>query len=186
MMDETLAEAAFCTGDFAAPERRYQAALAAATRDRDREAEARATGDLGIMHHYRNIAQLIDGKTLDEATITAEEELMQRALDPWRSTQDDAGTATAMFGAGLVHQVLRRDWAAAMPYFWQAFGLAEAVADSGDLYGCSEIHRHIGFNYLVQDVRPGEAVRRPRYSLELRERLRDQRLIPSGLVAPGR
>jgi hypothetical protein len=67
--------------------------------------------------------------------------------------------------------VLRRDWAAAMPYFWQAFGLAEAVAGSGDLYGCSEIHRHIGFYYLVQDVRPGEAARRLLYSLELRERL---------------
>ena len=59
--------------------------------------------------------------------------------------------------------MLRRDWAAAMPYFWQAFGLAEAVADSGDLYGCSEIRRHIGFYYLVQDVRPGEAARRLGY-----------------------
>jgi hypothetical protein len=185
MMDETLAEAAFCTGDFAEPERRYQAALAAAARDGDRTAEARATGDLGIMQHYRNIAQLIDGKAIDEATIAGETELMQRALDLWRSTTDDAGTATAMFGAGLVHQVLRRDWTAAMPYFWQAFGLADAVADSGDLYGCSEIHRHIGFYYLVEDVRPGEAVRRLEYSLELRERLGDQRLIPSGLVALG-
>jgi tetratricopeptide (TPR) repeat protein len=185
MMDETLAEAAFRTGDFAEPERRYTAALAAATRDGDRTAEARATSDLGLMHHYRNISQLIDGNTIDEAAIAAEEELMQRALELWQETGDDAGVATAMFGAGLVHQVLRRDWAAAMPYFWQAFGLAEAVADSGDLYGCSEIHRHIGFYYLVQDMRPGEAARRLGYSLELRERLGDQRLIPAGLVALG-
>jgi tetratricopeptide (TPR) repeat protein len=185
MMDETLAEAAFRTGDFAEPERRYLAALAAATRDGDKHAEARATGDLGIMHHYRNISQRFDGKTMDEAAITAEEKLMQRALELWQEAGDDAGVATAMFGAGLVHQVLRSDWTAAMPYFWQAFGLAEAVADSGDLYGCSEIHRHIGFYYLVQDVRPAQAARRLGYSLELRERLGDQRLIPSGLVALG-
>jgi tetratricopeptide (TPR) repeat protein len=185
MMDETLAEAAFRTGDFAEPERRYQAALAAAAQTGDRHAEARATGDLGIMHHYRNISQRFDGKTIDETAIAAEEELMQRALELWRTTKDDAGVATAMFGVGLVHQVLRRDWAAAMPYFWQAFGLAEAVADGGDLYGCSEIHRHIGFYYLVEDVRPEQAARRLGYSLELRERLGDQRLIPSGLVALG-
>jgi hypothetical protein len=103
MMDETLAEAALCTSDFTEPERRYQAALAAAARDGDRKAEARATGDLGIMHHYRNISQLLDGEAIDEAAIAAEETLMHRALDLWRSAKDDAGTATAMFGAGLVH-----------------------------------------------------------------------------------
>jgi hypothetical protein len=46
-----------------------------------------------------------------------------------------------LLGLGLVFQVLRGDWAAAMPYFWRSFGLAEAVEESGDLYGRSEIHR---------------------------------------------
>ena len=86
---------------------------------------------------------------------------------------------------GLVFQVLHRDWAAAMPYYWQAYGLAEAVEESGDLYACSEIHRHVGFYYLVEDVRPAEAVRRLGYSLALRERLGDARRLPSGLVALG-
>ena len=72
-----------------------------------------------------------------------------------------------------------------MPYLWQAFGLAEAVEESGNLYGRSEICRHVGFYYLSGDIRPGEAVRQLRYSLALRERLGDPRLVPSALVALG-
>jgi tetratricopeptide (TPR) repeat protein len=86
---------------------------------------------------------------------------------------------------GLVFQVLRRDWDAAMRYFWQSFGLAEAVEESGDLYGRSEIHRHLGFYYLLEDIRPHEAVRQLGHSLALRERLGDPRRIPSALVALG-
>jgi hypothetical protein len=85
----------------------------------------------------------------------------------------------------LVFQVLRRDWDAGMPYLWQAFGLAEAVEESGDLYGASEIHRHLGFYYLYKDTRPREAVRQFGHSLALRERLGDLRRVPSALVALG-
>ena len=70
-------------------------------------------------------------------------------------------------------------------YFWRSFGLAEAVEENGDLYGRSEIHRHLGFYYLAEDVRPEEAVRQLGYSLALRERLGDPRRIPSALVALG-
>ena len=90
---------------------------------------------------------------------------MRRALAIWREIGDPAGTARALFGVSLVFQVLRGDWDAAMPYLWQSFGLAEAVEESGDLYGRSEIHRHVGFYYLVEDVRPREAVRQLGYSL---------------------
>jgi hypothetical protein len=72
-----------------------------------------------------------------------------------------------------------------MTCFWPAFGLAEAVEESGDLYGRSEIHRHLGFYYLARDVRPHEAVRQLGHSLALRERLGDPRRIPSALVALG-
>jgi tetratricopeptide (TPR) repeat protein len=81
--------------------------------------------------------------------------------------------------------VLRRDWDAAMPYLWQAFGLAEAMEDAGDLYGRSEIHRHLGFYYMAEDVRPREAVRQLGHSLALREKLGDPRRVPSALVALG-
>lgn len=182
---EALIEAAFCTGDFADAERLFTEAQAAAAQAGDREQEARAAGGLGMTLHYRNIARLVAGAVVADADVAAEEELMRRALDLWQETGDAAGTALALFGMSLVYQVLRQDWSAGMPYLWQAFGLAEAVEESGDLYGRSEICRHVGFYYLVDDIRPREAVRQLGHSLALRERLGDPRRIPSGLVALG-
>jgi len=110
---------------------------------------------------------------------------MRRALAVWQETGDAAGTARGLFGVSLVFQVLRRDWGAGMPYLWQSFGLAEAAGEGGDLYGRSEIHRHLGFYYLAEDARPREAVRQLGYSLALREKLGDPRRVPSALVALG-
>ena len=183
--EEALAEGAFRTGEFSAAELTFGRVLTMAEQHGDRKAEARALGGLGLARHQRCIARLVAGSALDDADVAAEEELMGRALAIWRETGEAAGTARALFGVGLVYQVLHRDWAGAMPYYWQAYGLAEAVEESGDLYGCSEIHRHLGFYYLIEDVRPAEAVRRLAYSLALRERLGDPRPIPSGLVALG-
>jgi len=183
--EEALAEAAFRTGEFSGGERAFGWALTMAELHGDRKIEARALGGLGMARHYRCIARLIAGGAPDDADVAAEQELMSSALAIWRETGDAAGTARGLFGVGLVRQVLHRDWAGAMPYYWQAYGLAEAVEESGDLYACSEIHRHLGFYYLIEDVRPAEAVRRLGYSLALRERLGDPRLIPSGLVALG-
>jgi tetratricopeptide (TPR) repeat protein len=183
--EEALASAAFCTGEFADAERLFGEVLTMAELHGDREAEARALGGLGMVRHHRCITRLVAGLAPDDADVTAEEELMRGALAIWRETGDTVGTARALFAMGLVFQVLHRDWAAAMPYYWQAYGLAEAVEDSGDLYACSEIHRHLGFYYLIEDVRPAEAVRRLGYSLGLRARLGDPRRIPSGLVALG-
>jgi tetratricopeptide (TPR) repeat protein len=183
--EEALAAGAFCTGEFTDAERLFGQVLTQAGQYGDRKAEARALGGLGLVRHQRCIARLVAGCALDDADVAAEEELMSGALAIWRETGDVVGTARALFGMGLVFQVLHRDWAAAMPYYWQAYGLAEAVEESGDLYACSEIHRHLGFYYLVEDVRPAEAVRRLAYSLNLRERLGDPRTLPSGLVALG-
>lgn len=110
---------------------------------------------------------------------------MRDALAAWEETRNAAGTARALFGMSLVFQVLRGDWDAGMTYLWPAYGLAEAVEESGDLYGASEIHRHVGFYYLHKDVRPAEAVRHLGHSLTLRERLGDLRRLPSALVALG-
>lgn len=183
--DEALVQAAFCTGDFTAAERLFGEARAVAARDGDLEAEARAVGGLGMTHHYRNVAALVAGQAPADADIAAEDDLMRRALDLAQQAGDTAGAARALFGVGLVLQVLRRDWESAMRYFWQAFGLAEALEESGDLYGRSEIHRHIGFYYLVEDIRPREAARQLGHSLALRERLGDPRRLPSALVALG-
>ena len=183
--EEALAEAAFRSGEFSDAERLFDEARTMAEQHGDREAEARALGGLGMVRHHRCIARLVVGLAPDDAEVAAEEELMRGALAIWRETGDPVGTARGLFGVGLVHQVLHSDWTAAMPYYWQAYGLAESVEESGDLYACSEIHRHVGFYYLIEDVRPSEAVRRLGYSLGLRARLGDPRRIPSGLVALG-
>jgi tetratricopeptide (TPR) repeat protein len=183
--EEALMQAAFCTGEFGEAETLFAEARTLAAREGGREDEALAVSGLGMIQHYRNIGKLIAGTELAGAEMAAEEELMRQALALWQETGDAAGTARALFGMSLVFQVLRRDWAAAMPYLWQSFGLAEAVEESGDLYGRSEIHRHLGFYYLAEDVRPAEAVRQLGHSLALRERLGDPRRVPSALVALG-
>jgi hypothetical protein len=173
--DEALTEASFLTADFAEAERLFTEARDLAARDGDRDGAALAITGLGMTSHGRNVSRLVDGAALSDADVAAEEELMRGALAAWRETGDAAGTARALFGVSLVFQVLRRDWDAGMPYLWQAFGLAEAVEESGDLYGASEIRRHLGFYYLYKDVRPREAVRQLGHSLALREQLGDPR-----------
>jgi hypothetical protein len=183
--DEALIEASFQTGDFTEPERLFAEARDLAADEGDRESAARALTGLGMTQHGRNIDRLVNGAALSDADLAAEEDLMRRGLDAWQETGDAAGTALALFGMSLVFQVLHRDWDAGMPYLWQALGLAEAVEESGDLFGASEIHRHLGFYYLHQDVRPVEAVRQLGHSLTLREKLSDLRRVPSALVALG-
>jgi hypothetical protein len=183
--DEALTEAWFLTADFAEAERLFADARDLAAPDDDRVGEALAVTGLGMTQHGRNVMRLVNDEALSDADVAAQEALLRRALGTWEETGDAAGTARALFGLSLVFQVLRRDWDAGMPYLWRAFGLAEAVEESGDLYGASEIHRHVGFYYLYKDVRPNEAVRRLGHSLALRERLGDSRVLPSALVALG-
>jgi len=183
--DEALTAAAFCTGDFAEADRLFTQAQALAARAGDGAGEAFATGGLAMVLHHRNLGKLIDGSAPADTDVEAEEELMRRALVIWQETGDAAGTARGLFGLSLVFQVLRRDWDAGMPYLWQAFGLAEAAEEAGDLYGRSEIHRHLGFYYFAADPRPQEAMRQLGHSLALREKLGDPRRIPSALVALG-
>jgi tetratricopeptide (TPR) repeat protein len=183
--DEALTAAAFCTGDFAAADRLFTQAQALAAGAGDWAGEAFATGGLGMVLHHRNLGQLIGGSAAAGTGGDAAGELMRRALVIWQETGDPAGTARGLFGLSLVFQVLRRDWDAGMPYLWQAFGLAEAAEEAGDLYGRSEIHRHLGFYYFAADPRPQEAMRQLGHSLALREKLGDPRRIPSALVALG-
>jgi len=81
-----------------------------------------------------------------------------------------------------VHQVLRRDWDAAMPCYWEALDLAEA---HGDLLLRSEVHRHIGFYYAMSDLRSDKALEHLRISHDLRAELGDPRWIPGGTIALG-
>jgi mannose-6-phosphate isomerase-like protein (cupin superfamily) len=179
--EDAMAEAGFRTGDFGRAGELIAAAQAAAAHSGDERAAAHAKDLLGLILHYQNITVLMAGGQLPDADITAEQQAFADALAEWTELGDPSGMARSLFGLGLVQQVLMRDWAAAMPLFWQALDLGYRA----DLYTRSEVHRHVGFYYSVEAGQPAEAVRHLRLSLEYREALGDPRRIPSGLVALG-
>ncbi len=148
-------------------------------------AEATATARLGLLLHYDNITKLMSGAEVSETAVEAEEMLFKRALDMRRDLSDEPGAALPLFGLGVVGQVLRHDWDTAMGYFHRALELVHTSGDAIDLYTQSEVHRHVGFYFLVEDVRLDEAVHHLQRSLDLRVRLGDPRRIPSGLEALG-
>jgi tetratricopeptide (TPR) repeat protein len=182
---DALTEAAFRTGEFGPARELLQQAREAAAAAGDRQTEALALERLAMLTHYENITKLIAGEKVPPSDADAEEKLFRQALAIWQELSDQAGTARSTFGVGLVFQVLHDEWAAAMPYFWQALDLSRALEESGELYARSEIHRHVGFYYHVEADVPGEAVRHLQISLDLREEHGDPRLIPSALVALG-
>ena len=179
--DEEFAEAGFRTGDFARVRELLAEALAGTEQAGDLAGRARALDLLGMVAHYDNITKLMSGHHVPAEEIDAEEHLFRQALAAWRAIGQEPAIAQALFGLGLVYQVLHSDWASAMPYFWQALELVDT--DDTDLYLRSEVHRHVGFYFLVADEQPAEAVRHLQLSLDLREQLGDPRRIPSGQVA---
>jgi tetratricopeptide (TPR) repeat protein len=183
--EEEFAEAGFRTGDFGPVRELLAEALAGAEQVGDLAGRARALDLLAMVAHYDNIAKLMGGHRVPAQEIDAEERLFRQALSAWHAVGERPATAQALFGLGLVYQVLHGDWASAMPYFWQALELVDANDAGADLYLRSEVHRHVGFYFLIADERPAEAVRHLQLSLDLREQLGDPRRIPSGQVALG-
>jgi tetratricopeptide (TPR) repeat protein len=183
--DEAIAEAGFRSGDFKKAASLLEAALERASEDGDEMMVARAYDAIGLLMHYDNITKLMGGAGVDPVDVDLEAELFAAALATQEDVGDVAGRAQSLFGLGLVAQVLRRDWATAMPYFWEALEIVDSPDAGCDLYTRSEVHRHVGFYYLVEDVQPDQAVLHLQVSLELREELGDARRIPSGLVALG-
>jgi tetratricopeptide (TPR) repeat protein len=179
--EEEFAEAGFRTGDFGQVRELLAEALGGAEDAGDLPGRARALELLGMVAHYDNITKLMSGHRLPAQEIDAEERLFRQALAARHAAGQQPATAQALFGLGLVYQVLRDDWPSAMPYFWQALELA--AAGEADLYLRSEVHRHVGFYFLVAAEQPAEAVRHLQLSLDLREQLGDPRRIPSGQVA---
>ena len=175
--NEAMVEAAFRTGDYEAAERTFQELLTRARADGDRALEAAVLDRQGMLMHFRALEQ-----DLAKADSEGEEALFQQALEIRRDLGDPAGTAESLFGVGLVHQVLRQDWDAAMPYYWEALELADR---HGDLLLRSEVHRHVGFYYAVSDLQSDKALEHLRISHELRAELGDPRWIPGGTVALG-
>jgi tetratricopeptide (TPR) repeat protein len=181
--DDALTEAAFRTGDFARPQELLEAALRAALDEDDAGARASVLDRLGMLSHYRNISSLTAGLEVGAAEADAEEELFRQALRIHEAAGDAVGSAHSLFGIGLVFQVLRHDWASAMVYFSRALRIVDAPEAGADPHVRSEVHRHVGFYFLVEDANPGEALRHLEVSLALREVLGDPRRIPTALVA---
>jgi tetratricopeptide (TPR) repeat protein len=180
---EAWIESGFCTADFDGAQRVAEAAYAAAVELDSRAGQALASLLLGYILHYRLITVLIAGGSLDTAAVPIEREHFSHALSLYEPLNDAVGVANALFGLGLVEQVLLDDWDAAMPYYRRAEALLPVLESAGDLYTRSEIHRHLGFYHLVVTEQPAEAVRELRTSLDLREQDGDARRIPSGLTA---
>ena len=181
--EEAWTESGFCTGDFDGAQRVAETAYTAAVDQGSRAGEALASLLLGHIIHYRLITVLMAGGEVDEVAVPIEREHFRRALSLYEGLGDEVGRAKALFGLGLVEQVLRRDWDAAMPHYRGAEALIPELERAVDLYTRSEIHRHLGFHHLVVTEQPAEAVRELQISLELREQEGDTRRIPSGLVS---
>jgi tetratricopeptide (TPR) repeat protein len=175
--NEAMIEAAFRTGDYEVAERTFEELLTRARADGDRALEAAVLDRQAMLMHFRALDD-----DLDKADSAGEEALFQQALEIRRDLGDQAGTAESLFGVGLVHQVLREDWNAAMPYYWEALDLADR---HGDLLLRSEVHRHVGFYYAVSDLQSDKALEHLRISHELRAELGDPRWIPGGTMALG-
>jgi tetratricopeptide (TPR) repeat protein len=175
--NEAMVEAAFRTGDYEPAERTYQELLTRARADGDRALKAAVLDRQAMLMHFR----ALEGDPA-QADSDGEEALFQQALEIRRDLGDQAGIAESLFGLGLVHQVLRQDWDAAMPYYWEALDLAER---HGDLLLRSEVHRHVGFYYANSDLQSDKALEHLRISHELRAELGDPRWIAGGTMALG-
>ncbi|HUA43551.1 MAG TPA: hypothetical protein VMA32_18400 [Streptosporangiaceae bacterium] len=183
--DDALTEAAFRTGDFDRARELLESARDEAASGADVAAQARSLDLLGLLMHYENITTLMGGSAVDPDAIDAEERMFRQALSCWQQLGEPVGAAQSLFGLGLVFQVLHSDWMTAMPYYWQALGVVSDPDAKADVYLRSEVHRHVGFYFLVEAQQPGEAERHLQISLDLREELGDSRRIPSGLLALG-
>lgn len=91
-------------------------------------------------------------------------ELFERALELARSLGDRALEAQALFWVGLVHQVVRGNSVASLPYFQGSYDLAQELGDTSTLAYAA---RHLGFVDL-EGGRPEEAWARFEESVELR------------------
>jgi tetratricopeptide (TPR) repeat protein len=175
-----LEQAYFRTGDYDAAAALADAALDAARAAADRRAEASALAHRGMVLHYR----AIELPPEERATVDpgAEQALFEEALALREELGDREGRAESLFQLALVQQVLRRDGASAAPLLREALELVEELPDA-DVYLRSEIRRHVGFDLLLREERPDEAVAQLETSLALRRTLPERGRTVSGLLA---
>ena len=177
---DALAEAYFRTADYERATRLADRALRGARTLGDRRGEAAALAQKGMVLHYVAIELPPEERVAIDPG--PEQDLFEQALALRRNLDDALGIAESLFQLGLVHQVLRRDGETAAPLFREALSLVESRPDADPLLR-SEIHRHVGFDLLLREERPDEALAHLRESLEIRRGLDERGWSVSGLVA---
>lgn len=177
---EALAAAYFRTGDFDLVAAILDQARGEAEAAHDLKAQAAVVDRQGLLMHYRAIERPADEReTID---VGPELALFERALDIRRQIGDTEGLPESFFHLGLVHQVLRSDGEAAIPYFREALEMVEAHPEA-DVLLRSEIHRHVGFDLFLREHRYEQALLHLGRSLELRRLLPETGWVVSGLIA---
>ncbi|WP_163513013.1 tetratricopeptide repeat protein [Fodinicola acaciae] len=106
-------------------------------------------------------------------------ELFERAARLYRQLGDPAREADAVFWAGTVHQVIRKDTAASLPFFEKS---RELAVKAGEDLVLSFAVRHLGFAAL-EAGELDEAESLLRQSLELRRKVGFERGIAPALLA---
>jgi tetratricopeptide (TPR) repeat protein len=121
---------------------------------------------LGEVWAVRGMALHTDYLAERAAEPAGELDCFQRGLQLRRQAGDERGVAESLFQVGLVHQVIRDDSAAALPWFEEAYARARTAADPVLM---SYAIRHVAFCRLHAGDRAGA-----RDGLQESLRLREQ------------
>jgi hypothetical protein len=177
-IDEAEADLGYCylyTGVDDAVGRRIDELTAVASEDEERSTLLSLRG---MWLHYRAIG--LDPAERERLDLSEERALFTAALDAAGiAPESTVARARALFGLGLVEQVLRGDLEAAMPLFDEARESLERTRAEPSLL-LSEVVRHIGFDRLIRAGDPTAGVELLTESLRIREQLAEPGWLCSG------
>jgi hypothetical protein len=175
-VEDALGGCYLYTGDYASVGRRLDD-LTATVSD-DVVATSTLSSLRGMWLHYQAIG--LDPAERERLDVSAERSLFAAALEAVATQPDsEVARARALFGLGLVEQVLRGDVSAAAPFLAEARALLEHAGAEPSLL-LSEIVRHAGFDQLVRAGDATAAVALLFESLSIREQLAEQGWMCSG------
>jgi hypothetical protein len=129
----------------------------------------------GMWLHYRAIG--LDPAERDQLDVSEERALFTAALDA--AADNTVALARALFGLGLVEQVLRGDLEAAAPLFDEARVAVERTGAEPSLLH-SEVVRHVGFDRLMRAGNATAGIELLTESLRIREQLTEPGWLCSG------
>jgi hypothetical protein len=175
-VEETLGACYLYTGDYASVGQRLDD-LTATVSD-DVVATSTLSSLRGMWLHYQAIG--LDPAERERLDVSAERSLFAAAVEAVAAQPGtEVARARALFGLGLVDQVLRGDVVAAAPFFAEARALLEHAGAQPSLL-LSEVVRHVGFDQLVRAGDASAAVALLFESLGIREQLGEQGWMCSG------